>query len=438
MLSKSPVAPQVFRHCTSGFRRPDKASAYYTDAMRPSFSYPHASCLISRLAFSSAVVFFSAPAVAAPFTPATDAEVVERLPGRASDPAVKRVESLRKQLQARPDDADLRVDIARRYFEMAMAQGDPRYVGYASAALAPMAQTGAKNAGYWMTRGLIEQFSHQFPAALESLAKSSQLDPASENPILWRAAIFMVQARYTDAMAECDKLTAPSEPALKIGCRTYALASSGQLQQAFSMLDTAVKASPGQAPEFLLWQYTRLAEMAQRLQQPQVAEAYFTRAIGLGITDQFLLGAYADFLLAQQRPLEVIKLLADWERSDVLLLRLALAGLAAKDSRAADWAAQLRDRFRAAAQRGDRLHEQEAARFELDIERNLAKALDLASLNYTVQKEPRDAEILLRAALVAGQPKRAQPALDWLRESRYEDPHITQLASQLVAKGGKP
>ena len=36
-----------------------------------------------------------------------------------------------------------------------------------------------------------------------------------------------------------------------------------------------------------------------------------------------------DFLLAQKRPKEVIELLKDWERSDVLLLRLALAGKAA-------------------------------------------------------------------------------------------------------------
>ena len=42
--------------------------------------------------------------------------------------------------------------------------------------------------------------------------------------------------------------------------------------------------------------------------------------------------------------------------------------------------------------------------------------------NYQVQKEPRDAEILMRAALAANQPKAAQPALDWLRTSQYEDP----------------
>ncbi len=372
---------------------------------------------------------------AAPYTPQNDAVVVERLPGRASDPATRRVESLRKQLAARPDDAELRVEIARRYFDMAMAQGDPRYVGYASAALAPLAKTAATNANYDLALGLIQQFSHEFEPALASLTKAAALDPTSPEPLLWRTAIFMVQARYPEAAAECARVVPLAEPLLGTGCSAYVEATTGQLEPAFQKLAGAVKANPQASAGLLLWENTRLAEMATRLQRFDVAESYFKSALKQGVTDQFLLGAYADFLLLRQRPAEVLTLLADWERSDILLLRLALAGKAVGDKRSADWAAQLRDRFQAAAQRGDRLHEQEAARFELDIEGNAVKAALLASRNYAVQKEPRDADILMRAALAANQAKLAQPALDWLRTSRYEDPVMTQLASQLVSKG---
>src|SRR5947199_2550225 len=90
------------------------------------------------------------PAFAAPFTPANDAEVVERLPATANDPSVRRVDSLRKQLAARPEDVGLRLEIARRYFDLAMAQGDPRYVGYASAAIGPLDKLAPANAGYWL------------------------------------------------------------------------------------------------------------------------------------------------------------------------------------------------------------------------------------------------------------------------------------------------
>jgi hypothetical protein len=378
---------------------------------------------------------------AAPYTPQSDSEVVERLP-LTSDPSVRRVESLRRQLAARPEDATLRVEIARRYFELAMAQGDPRFVGYASSAIAPLAANppakAEDSAGYWLVRGQIQQFSHDFEAALISLAKASQLAPASPEPLSWRIAIFMVQARYADALAESERLTPLAEPLLGLGWKAYVRTTTGQLEAAFQEVANAVKPAPASttpAPELLLWQYTRLADMAWRLQRHELAEDYFKNALKLGLTDQYLLGAYADFLLARQRPADVLKLLAGWERSDILLLRLALAGRAAGDGRAADWAAQLRDRFQAAEQRGDRLHEQEAARFELDIERNTAKALTLASRNYQTQKEPRDAEILLRAALAANQARAAQPALDWLRSSRYEDPVIAKLAEQLSAQG---
>lgn len=388
-------------------------------------------------AFAAALVLSCTTVGAAPFTPVNDNEIIERLPAGATDPSVRRVESLRKQLAARPGDNGLRLEIARRYFDLAMAQGDPRYVGYASAAIAPLAQSDAGNAGYWMLRGVIQQYSHDFAGALRSLARARELDPRSPEPAAWRSAIHMVQANYGEALSECTRLVPTGDPLHAKGCTAYVQASTGQLGPAYEALGTAFAKADAVGPELALWLRTRLAEMAIRLRRPPEAETHFKEALRLGVTDQFLLGAYADFLLRERRPAEVLALLAGWERSDILLLRLALAGRASNDSRAAGWAAQLRDRFAAAAQRGDRLHEQEAARFELDIEGKPDRALPLAVRNYQVQKEPRDAEILMRAALAANQPKAAQPALDWLRASQYEDPELARIADALAAKGAK-
>ena len=66
-----------------------------------------------------------------------------------------------------------------------------------------------------------------------------------------------------------------------------------------------------------------------------------------------------------------------------------------------------------------------------------ADALKLAQHNYTTQKEPRDAEVLMRAALASNQAREAQPALDWLRTSRFEDARLARLADALAAKGAK-
>ncbi len=378
---------------------------------------------------------------AAPFTPANDSDVVERLPLSSTDPSARRLQSLRKQLEAKPDDVALRLEIARRYFDLSMAQGDPRYVGYASAALTPLdkaapAENTALTVGYWQIKGMLQQYSHNFDGALASLDKASLADPKSPDAMAWRAAIQMVQANYVKAQAECDTLKPLTTPLFAAGCTQYIRATTGELQSAFDTLNAAVKAEPTAAPELVLWELTRLAEMANRLKRFGEADAYFQRALKLGVTDQFLLGAYADFLLQQKKPDAVITLLADWERSDILLLRLALAGKATNHKKAADWASALRDRFVEAAKRGDRLHEQEAARFELDIENNPKKALALASNNYKLQKEPRDAEVLLRTALAAKDATAAEPALTWLKQNKYEDAHLAELAAGLAKLGG--
>ena len=175
----------------------------------------------------------SSPALAAPFTPAGDAEVVERLPSTTNDPSVRRVESLRKQLAARPNDVALRLEVARRYFDLAMAQGDPRYVGYASAAIAPLEKSAPQNSSYWFVRGILQQYSHDFPAALASLKKASELDPDSPEPVAWRAAIDMVQAQYPDALGECTRLAPLAHPLYAQGCTAYVQANTGKLRPAY-------------------------------------------------------------------------------------------------------------------------------------------------------------------------------------------------------------
>ena len=366
---------------------------------------------------------------AAPFTPASESEVVERLPA-ATNPQMRTVESLRRQLAARPQDTKLRIEIARRYFDLAVAQGDPRYVGYASAAIAPIAQSAASDPRYWLVRGLLQQYSHDFDGALASLNKASQLSPAAAEPISWRAAIHMVRAEYPQAESECRRLTPFADLLMARGCQAYVQAATGQLRQAYEGLQI-LATSEGVPAGLMLWTRTRLGEMAIRLQRWEEAEQHFRSALRLGITDQFLLAAYADLLVLRGKPAEAIRLLEGWERSDVLLLRLAMAGRAAKDSRAEGWAKQLRERLAEAGQRGDRLHEQEAARFALDIDGNAKAALELARSNYAKQKEPRDAEILMRAAIAAKQPQAAEPAVQWLRTSGFEDPQLAKLVEQL-------
>ncbi|HZQ71546.1 MAG TPA: hypothetical protein VFB08_01410 [Burkholderiales bacterium] len=371
-----------------------------------------------------------AAAHAAPHAPQDDATVLERLPAKPNDPSMRELRGLRTALAAAPQDAALASRLALRYFEMASAEGDPRYVGYAEAALQRWRGEDAP-AEVLFARGLVRQYRHDFSSALDDFAAVVKKDPTHVGARAWRAAIFMVQARYADAAAECDALEEHASELLSAGCSTYVEATTGHTREAYEALAAALQAHPEAGPNARLWTLTRLAEMAWRLDDPAAAERLFKQALALGVDDNFLLAAYADFLLERGRAREVVNLLQGWRRSDTLLLRLALAekALGLRDA-AADIQA-LGDRFAAAALRGERLHMAEEARYLLDLKGDARAAVAVAAENWKAQREPRDAQVLLEAAVASGEAAAAAPAAQWLEQSGFESTRLRALAAKL-------
>lgn len=368
-------------------------------------------------------------ALTTPYIPRDDATVLERLPLRRADPAAAELRQLRAAAAARTDDPATAAALARRYFELAMAQGDPRYVGYAEGALRSW-RAGDAPADVLFVRGLLKQYRHDFQGALCDLEGALRREPELIGARFWRAAIFMVGADYRAAREECRALEPIASELLAAGCRAAVDGATGKARPAYDDLKTALERQPV-APEIRLWVLTRLAEFAWRLDELAIAERHFREALALGTRDDFLLAAYADFLLEQGRPKEVGDLLAKWGLSDNLLLRLALAAKRLGLADAQKHAHALDQRFAAAALRGERFHLAEEARFLLDLKGDAKGALAAAAENWKSQREPRDAAMLLEAALAARDPKAAAPALRWLEESGFESTPLRRLAAQL-------
>jgi len=361
--------------------------------------------------------FWALGTLAAPYTPKDENAVLERLPMRRSDPVAAELRQLRGAA------------LARRYFELAMSQGDPRYVGYAEAALRK-----ADNdppAEVLFVRGLLKQYRHDFNGALADLEGTLKQAPEHIGARSWRAAIFMVRAEYAAAREECRALEPLASDLLATGCRAAVDGATGKARPAYDELKAELEARPDAAAEIRLWTLTRLAEFAGRFGEPALAERHFREALALGIRDDFLLAAYADFLLEQKRPQEVGTLLRKWGQSDNLLLRIALAAKAQNLPEAQKHAQALGERFAAAGLRGERLHLAEEARYLLDLKGDPSAALAAASENWKSQREPRDAAVLLEAALAAREHKAAAPALRWLEESGFEDARLRRLAARL-------
>jgi tetratricopeptide (TPR) repeat protein len=370
-------------------------------------------------------------AVAEPYRPASDAQVLERLPFKPNDPIARELSQMRAELRRAPRNLDLAVRLANRYYGLVSEDGDPRFLGYAQAALAPWWEMPVPPIEVQVLRASLAQFRHDFEGALADLSAVLERDPRHRQARLLRATIHIVQARYPEARTDCRALVGGADNFIGVGCEAMVDGLTGKAATAYQSLIASLKNHSQATPEEKLWVLTRLAEISQRLGRVDEAETNFKRALALGITDTFLLAAYADFLLDQNRPAEVIAALKDKTPSDALLLRLSFAERALNSPGAKQREATLVARFAAAGLRGDTVHQQEEARFALHVENDPAKALLLAQQNWQVQREPRDARIFLEAALAMKDIAAAKPVLRWLEESRIEDATLTSLAQQL-------
>lgn len=383
-------------------------------------------------AFLLATVLTGRLAAAEPFRPNDATTVLERLPMSRGDVRARALAADRARLAAAPRDPALAMKVAGAYYALASAEGDPRYIGYAEAAMVPWAADVNAPTDILYMRGKLLQWRHEYTPALELFAKALQREPTHYETLSGRSAVLTVLADYAGARRDCDAMRANEKELYWSSCLAYIDGQTGQAAKAERQLAGLLERHAGSSPEGQLWLLTRLADLATRLGRMADAEVYYRRALALNITSQYLLSNYGDFLIDSGRPAEAVALLRDWVRSDVLLLRLTLAAQVLGIPEFKTYAQTLRERFAAAAMRADTLHRQEESRFQLAVEHNQARALDLAVSNWEIQREPYDARILLEAAVAAGRRDAAQRVLDWLAQSKHEDPQLTTLAQRLT------
>ena len=368
---------------------------------------------------------------AAPHTPSSDAVVVEQLPLRAQDPASRELNRLRSKWRQDPQNPAVAAELAQAYFEQAVSEGDPRYLGYAQAALKPWWSATEPPPVVRLVRGMVLQFNHRFPEAIKDLTEVSRLEPNNAVAWSWLAAVYLVTADYSKAREACDRLKPLAADLAVVGCLAYVDSLTGRAQFGLERLAMALRQQPKADPALRLWTLTRMAEISERLGDNRLAEQHFRAALALDVRDTYLLAAFSDFLLDQGRPTEVLTLLKDFSRADTLLLRLALAARDAGSADAVKYQQEMRERFDAARRQGDALHEKEESRFARSVLKENQRALVLAESNYRIQREAADARALLEASISCSSPQSAEPVLQWMAQNRVESVILQSLARQV-------
>lgn len=378
------------------------------------------------LAFAAvASIVHREPPQAAFHVPTDDAQILA-----AVAPVSGEALAARAALQDGPEPLPSALRSARRYIELARQEADPRFLGYARAALAPWAAAASPPVEVLVLRATVRQHDHDFAGALADLERALADAPGHPQALVTKAVIHQVRGDHARARAACEALPASLRLA-RATCVAGVDAVTGSAQEAVVALERALAQSSDEAPAVVAWARTVLAEATARSGADEAADARFREAIAGAPRDPYLLGAYADFLLDQRRFDEVVTVLAAAPASDGLLLRRAIAEAAIGAPQAAEHTAELRARFAELRRRGDDVHAREAARFALELEGDPAEALRLARRTFAVQREPADARLLLEAAVAAGQPDAARPALEWLEVSGIEGARLRELAEVL-------
>jgi tetratricopeptide (TPR) repeat protein len=336
--------------------------------------------------------------------------------------------STRRLAQSR---LDVAIPLAQFYIQQSRLSGDLRYLGYAEAALTPWVKRNPAVPDVLVLQATLQQSRHEFSASLATLERALSARPTDAQALLVRATVLRVLGRYSEAGVACEQFARIAGPQLGAVCIQSLRGLNGHLESAY--FELAQLSSQGWLNSEKSWLYSELGEMAVRLGRDGDAQRWFEQDLNLVPTDFYVRAAYADLLLRQARPSEVLTLLEGRESFEPLLLRIAIAQRQLHDPQLAQSSARLRAAFAAEVQRGEAVHRREQARFLLEVEDQPSLGLAAALENWAVQREPDDVLVLVSAASAAGNRAAAQPALDFVRTQGQSDARVDVISAVSVA-----
>lgn len=365
-----------------------------------------------------------------PYTPARDDIVLQTVPSRA-DPRVRAFDALRSDLAQHPSDVARAVTLARAYTEYAQGTGDARYLGRAEAVIAPALAQKPAAIPVVLMHATILQSRHFFSEARGLLQEIVRRDSENTQAWLTLATVAQVQGDMAGARSACAHLLGSSNALIPGGCLSSLSAVDGHADTAWKTLQVLLPQLRAATAAEQSWIHGVMADTAIMRGDPTGAETHFRAALQATPGDNFVLADYADFLLDEQRPADALQLVKDYSTSDTSFLRQVLAELALDLPQAQADKNEMARRWAAIDRRGSRTYGREEAMFALHAEHDATRALTLAQENWNVQRAPKDARILLEAALAAHQPGAAQPVLGLVAQTHLEDPRVSALVAQV-------
>lgn len=368
---------------------------------------------------------------AAPYYPAHDQDIVEKLPAgsltyqQLKQPGTSTGKQPFEQVQEQ----------INSLIKQAYRTGNPRTLGIAEAMLAPYTQQNAP--AIRLARANIYQATHRFAQSRQELLSVLQQLPDQPDSLLMLAAIDTVQGNFQSARQYCQRLHDPSLLVIRLACLAQIDGMTGKLRASAATMQQLLSLNSGLNTEQQQWLCLILADMALRLDDPVLAKQVFSQ---LDHDTAPALVARADWLMAHQAWLLTRNLLIPHTDNDSLLLRLSIAGQQLRQKEATQWRALLAQRLNIWQQRGETAHQREQAQFALWFG-SANQALELARSNWQKQRETADFSLYAQAAMRANSLDDLRILQQWAKTTGFEYPHInkkvTQHINRLMAQAGR-
>ena len=344
-------------------------------------------------------------ALAAPAVqPGSDSEVVEVLPGATrhrpalpfpSAPASASASEAAAPAQPASLTAAEAAQQAREAISVARQNGDTRYWGRAQAVLAPWWDAPAAPADLAVLQATVLQGRHEFAASRTLLHSVLERAPGHAQGWLNLASLERLSARYAESLAACAAVERAGAALYAQACRLETASLQGRHAQAAQGLQ-ALLANTRDAGQ-RSWLLSLLAEAQERAGNDSASLA--------AEHDLYTAIAFSDLWLRTGQTAKALKVLAPLPETDAVVLRRAAAWKRLGDAR---WSAQrqlLTERVQELERRGDdtALHGRELALAALWLDEDPEQALQLATRNLQLQREPLDWWVALQSARLAGQ-----------------------------------
>lgn len=331
--------------------------------------------------------------------PSRDDEVVEVLP------AVTRHRlplSPAATAQPAPADAASVAQQAREAISVARQTGDTRYWGRAQALLAPWWDKPGAPADLAVLQATVQQGRHEFAASRGVLTAALARAPGHAQGWLNLASLERLSARYAESLTACVAVARAGQAFYAEACRLETASLQGEHAQAATgfqaLLDNTRDAGRRS------WLLSLLAEGQERAGDDAAAATAYAASLNAE-HDLYTSIAFSDLLLRTGKTTQALQVLAPLPETDAVVLRRGTAWKRLGDAR---WTTQrqlLKERVQELQRRGDdtTLHGRELALTALWLDGDPAQALQLATGNLRLQREPLDWWVALQSARLAGQ-----------------------------------